>query len=80
MNDLNSFRDAAAKAAFGRTRTEAFEKRICVRCGKPIVFSEEPIDEVTEGWIYTAAGIHEYCISAMCEWCFDHIMDEPIGG
>lgn len=57
---LQKLKDMSAKAAFGITRNEAWEKRICIRCKVLPQF-------------YTQAGIREYGITALCEFCFDLI-------
>jgi hypothetical protein len=50
--------DPVARQVFGRTRQEALEQRVCIRCGENPTFTTE-------------AGRREYEISAVCEPCFD---------
>ena len=61
--------DSAYRAAFGKTRGEAKQERVCVICKQHPTFSTE-------------AGRREFDISGVCEPCFDELMnvdegDEP---
>jgi len=56
--DLQQFRDAAGREAFGMTREEALAQGVCISCKRPPTFSTE-------------AGRREYALSAICEPCFD---------
>ena len=58
---LQNFLDGFAKKAFGRSTTEAKEKKICVICGKPIKM-EDFKDQLS---------IKEYEISGLCQKCQD---------
>jgi len=53
--------DGFAKKSFGRSTTEAEEKKICVFCGKPIKM-EDFKDQLS---------IKEYEISGLCQKCQD---------
>lgn len=53
-----------AEMAFGRTKTEAINKGICIRCGKPKGDFRDAISET------------EYSISQMCQVCQDWFFDE----
>lgn len=55
---LEDFKDMSARAAFGMTKSEAHEKKICIACKKPPEFDSE-------------LGFREYCISGICEPCWD---------
>ena len=59
--ELQNFLDGFAKKAFGRSPTEAKEKRVCVTCGKPIKM-EDFKDQLS---------IKEYKISGLCQKCQD---------
>jgi hypothetical protein len=57
--------NAVAVKLYGMTRTEAWNKGRCIRCkGK-----------INEGRIKTEAGSKEYNRSAVCEICFNEIVD-----
>lgn len=56
--------DEAAMSAFGRTRTEAEEKGICVSCGKK---PEQFRDKASE---------REWQITLMCQSCQDAFYSE----
>jgi hypothetical protein len=58
--NLEPFIDAGYRDAFGVTRGEAQDKRVCVHCGQHPTFTTE-------------AGRREYEISGMCEPCFDEL-------
>ena len=64
--ELQSFLDNFAKKAFGRSGTEAKEKKICVYCGKKIEM-EDFRDKLS---------IKEYEISGLCQKC----QDDTFGG
>lgn len=50
---------------------------ICVRCKQQVFVL--PMDFAQQmGHIYSAAGIKEFHISSMCEWCFDEVTDTEI--
>lgn len=57
--EIEEFLNGFTTENFGRTRDEAYEKRICVVCGKPAV---EFRDERSR---------KEYEISMMCQKCQD---------
>ena len=63
---MRSVKDALALEIFGRTVTEAHDKGVCVKCG------QSPDDNC-----YSDAGRREWCISGLCEKCFDEITEEP---
>ena len=59
--ELQSALDAIASTTFGRTRSEAIAKNICVQCGRyAIPFLD-------------AVSIREYTISGLCQRCQDSI-------
>ena len=62
--NLNEFKDALSRAAFGMTKAEAHKQCICISCKKPIVLNSEK----------EAA---EYRISGLCGECYDKAMKEP---
>ena len=64
--ELQNFLDNFAKKAFGRSQTEAKEKKICVYCGNPINM-EDFRDQLS---------IKEYEISGLCQKC----QDDTFGG
>jgi len=55
---MSKFLDTIAKKTFGRTRTEAIAKGICIDCGKPAadLFSDE-------------LSRKEYSINGFCSVC-----------
>jgi len=59
--ELQSFLDGFAKKAFGRSQTEAKEKKICVYCGKKIMIGD----------FKDNLFIKEYEISGLCQKCQD---------
>ena len=59
--ELQNFLDKFAKKSFGRSTTEAKEKKVCVFCGKPIKM-EDFKDQLS---------IKEYEISGLCQKCQD---------
>lgn len=59
--NLQKFIDEFAKRAFGRTNTEALEKKICVDCGGPATESKNERSE------------KEYIISGYCQKCQDSV-------
>lgn len=64
-NPLQDFKDALSVAATGRTKAEAHEKDICIKCGEL-------------WWTRTRseAAKREYLISGYCEDCWDEIFAE----
>lgn len=54
--------DQAAANLFGRTRTEAFEQEICVKCGTSVAAPYAFLD---------AASAREYLITGFCQQCQD---------
>lgn len=58
---MQKFLDSFAKKAFGRSATEAKEKKICVFCGKPIKMED----------FKDRLSIKEYEISGLCQKCQD---------
>ena len=59
--DMKQVKDGVAKMFFGTTLTEAYEKKICVRCGKPAgLFRDLP-------------SVKEYKMSGFCQACQDVI-------
>lgn len=66
MTNPFDFSEELAKEAYNMTASEAWIKGICVRCKKPPTF-------------YSEDGRKEYRISALCEPCYDKIMEEPEG-
>ncbi len=65
MGDL-TFKDDLANNLFNMTVKEAINKNICIDCKQPI----------TDKSFYSQAGIKEYQISGLCEYCFDKIIKE----
>ena len=63
--DLKEFKDALARDVFGKTKEEAVSMGLCINCGKPALER-----------CYSDAGRREYCISGLCEVCFDEITCE----
>ena len=53
-----------ARDLFGRTRTDAFDARICVMCGESATEFDDPLSE------------REYAISGMCQVCQDQLFVE----
>ena len=58
---IQNFIDKFAKKSFGRSQTEAKEKKICVFCGEEIKM-EDFKDQLS---------IKEYGISGLCQKCQD---------
>jgi hypothetical protein len=66
----DDFVERGYREAFGETREEAQDKRVCVSCKQHPTFTTE-------------AGRREYEISGLCEPCWDRITmppDEPEDG
>jgi hypothetical protein len=66
----DDFVERGYREAFGETREEAQDKRVCVSCKQHPTFTTE-------------AGRREYEISGLCEPCWNRIMmppDEPEDG
>jgi len=61
MGDLGRLKEELAKQAEFIPLGEAFAKEICVSCQNPPRFKSE-------------AGVREYKISGLCEYCYDEIM------
>lgn len=57
--------DHLARLAFGRTKSEAHEQGICIRCTLPTV-----------AVVRTEAGRAEYQLSGLCDDCFDLLTEE----
>lgn len=77
MANLNDVRNNLAKIVFGETRDDACAQNICINCKRPI--SDERVSGLRTrqpGQIYTDSGMREYCISGMCETCFDALFEE----
>lgn len=62
---LNDFLDAISKRAFGRTKAEAHENGICIRCGKPVVLGG-----------LSRQDSNEYLISGVCPECFSAVFPD----
>lgn len=65
MNKVQKMKGDMSKELFGMTKDEAVSQGICVNC-KEKAFPK----------CYTIDGWSEYCISGMCEQCFDEICGE----
>lgn len=59
--ELQNFLDGFAKKSFGRSQTEAKEKKVCVFCGNEVKI-EDFKDQLS---------IKEYRISGLCQKCQD---------
>jgi|SRR5690349_23933955 len=59
-----------------RAREDDNYQKQCVGCKEKIFFVEGE-HAVTHGHIYSRAGMSEWSISLLCEYCFDKIMKEP---
>ena len=59
MKKMRSFSDSLANSLFGRTLTEAHEKRVCVICGKPATKFKDQL------------SVDEYRIIGTCQKCQD---------
>lgn len=66
---MNDFTEKFAQNAFGTTTKSCQNQRTCIICRKPIHITNKP--DNTEGNIYSQAGLNEYQITGMCEYCFD---------
>lgn len=64
MNNLDKFADALAKMTFGRTKSEATKKEICVMCGEPV------------GEFRDELSAREFQISQLCQKCQDVIFSD----
>lgn len=62
--NLKAFKDNIAKEEFGMTAAEAWGKNICIDCKQPALPK-----------CHTFEGRKEYQLSAMCEECFDKMVD-----
>ena len=62
---LDELKETLAKKLFQMSRSEAWEKGICVKCKEP-----------WESKTHSELGKLEYKISALCEECFDAITRE----
>ena len=58
---MNRFLDEVSFKEFGRARSEALEKEICVMCG------------ATKLRFRSTIGLQEYRISGLCEACQDKV-------
>jgi hypothetical protein len=47
-------------------------------CGEKLFFLEGDY-AVTQGHVYSHAGLKEISITGICEWCFDQIMKDAAG-
>lgn len=69
---VDIIRNKLANDLYGMSPSEACDKGICISCKKPVYFSHYEKKE-EEGNIYSDAGLSEYGISGLCEYCFDKI-------
>ena len=60
---------------YGQTKEEAQQAHVCINCGHEI-FRASSLEERKPGCICSDAGMREYQISGMCEYCFDKLMGE----
>lgn len=67
-------KDELSERVHGITMTEALKRRICVNCKKTIRPGNSR--SLNPGVIYSSAGLDEYRISGLCEYCFDEITKE----
>lgn len=72
---LTETKNVLAQNLFGMSIDECVDKGVCINCKKLVYWSNyEKLDE--EGNIYSDAGMDEFRISGLCEYCFDKIMQE----
>ncbi len=62
-NKLQDFKDFTARSAFGMTKVDAHKQGVCISCKEKPRFR-------------TQAGIREYGISGLCEYCWDEMFKE----
>ena len=65
--NLQDLKDKVSLMAHGMTAAEAHAKSICVKCKQPA------LDKCP-----SPAGKAEYCISGMCEECWDNMVREML--
>lgn len=65
---LKQYQDELAQQAFGRTKSDAHTSGTCIDCGASVHFD---VNAWGPGAIYSPAGLKEYGISGLCEYCFD---------
>lgn len=63
--EITNLIDRTAIALYGMTPAEAIQKGVCIQCKQ----------RITNESFYSAAGQHEYLITALCEHCYDSIFD-----
>lgn len=76
MRSIEELKKNLAINAFGQSKEEAQQSRVCINCGQPIFWG--PKEPSHPGLIYSKAGLKEYQISGVCEHCFDNLTLGPI--
>ena len=74
--ELVKLSDDLPKELFNITPSEAIQQGICISCKQRIYYSANGKAE-KEGHIYSRAGQNEYCMYALCEYCFDKAFEVP---
>lgn len=74
MQSIEELKKNLAINAFGQTKEEAQQSCVCINCGHEI-FWEKSRRSTRPGHIYSEAGLREYKISGMCEYCFDKLTE-----
>lgn len=74
MRSIEEMKKDLATRLYGRTKEEAQQAHVCIKCGQEIFRGKQSDGETKPGCIYSYAGIREYKISGMCEHCFDKLM------
>ena len=75
MTTLDDLKNNIATGVFGMTIADAHARNICIDCKAPIRDERGEDAEATgeNGQIYSDAGWKEYCISGLCETCYDSV-------
>lgn len=70
IGSLDEMIDKMGLIAFGMTKTEALEKKICIDCKRSILDAQGGMNKEL---FHSMAGVSEWRISAMCERCYDKL-------
>ena len=65
IGDLDLLKEQLDHTVYGMSREEAWRQGVCISCRR----------HWTKG-TYSTSGVNEYKISALCEQCFDKIVDD----
>lgn len=72
IGSLDALVDEMGRIAFGMSKTEALEKKVCIDCKRSILDAQGGINKEL---FHSMAGVSEWRISATCELCYNKLFN-----